>query len=217
MFPRQVFSCLVLLSIFFIIEKGGQGRRRHHFSCSVFGGSNAGGSCGELRHSWTEHRAAQLRVMMTPQPHSHRLNQPGSLRDTGQQVGMVHLLQPDQHTTNKGISELHPLRDPRSRKACVHDTRSTGKCHAGMLPHLQGHTAMPTFRGTKSLLLTALFQEIKSLFSLKPDHKNKPKETEHLCVPLLVEIQAACRAQVACSYRTLGPDDLGTVAGSQTH
>lgn len=126
--------------------------------------------------------------------------------------------QPAEHITNKGISELHPLRDARSRKACAHNTSSTGKCQAGMLPHLQGHTAMPGFSGTKSLLLTALFQEIKSLFSLKPDHKNKPKETEHLCVyvPFLVEIQAACKAEVAWSHRTLGTDDLGTVAGCQT-
>lgn len=129
---------------------------------------------------------------------------------------MVHLL-PACSTHHKGLSELHPLREPRTRKVCAHKTSSTGKCHAGMLPHLQGHIAMPRFSRTKSLLLTALFQEIKSLFSLKPDHKNKPKETEHLCVPLLVEIQGACRTEVAWSYWTLGPGDLGTGAGSQTH
>lgn len=38
--------------------------KRHHFSCSVFRECDAGGSCGEL----TEHRAAKLRVMTTPQP-----------------------------------------------------------------------------------------------------------------------------------------------------
>lgn len=52
------------------------------------------------------------------------------------------------------------------------------------------------------------------IFSLKLDHKNKPKETEHLCVPFLIEIQAACRTEVAWNHQTIGPGDLGTVAGS---
>lgn len=86
-----------------------------------------------------------------------------------------------------------------------------------MLPHLQGHTAMPGFNGTKSFVLIALFQEIKSLFSLKPDHENKPNETEHLCAGLLVKIQATSRAEVAWSHQTLGPDNLSTAAGSQTY
>lgn len=132
---------------------------------------------------------------------------------------------PAQHhqqlTANTGLPELHLLRDPQSREACAHNTGSTGKHHAGMLlgtrPRLQGHTATPGFSRAKPLLPNALLQEIKSLFSLKPDHKNKSKETEHLCVPLLVEIPAACRAEVAWSHQTLGPGDLGTAAGSQTH
>lgn len=136
----------------------------------------------------------------------------------GSRLGWLICSHPAQHhqqlTANTGLPELHLLRDPQSREACAHNTGSTGKRHAGMLlgtrPRLQGHTATPGFSRAKPLLPNALLQEIKSLFSLKPDHKNKSKETEHLCVPLLVEIQAACRAEVAWSHQTLGPGDLGT-------